>query len=204
MTTRARGMPAIAVWSRSPAVRAGLRDLLDHAGFEAISELGAGAPLPEVDVLVLDAPAGIDARVPELLAEATAEDRGVVLLVDNLPLTTLGGDGPPTPARAWLRREASEEELAAAVVAVDAGLTVVDPSLDRRSAGPEDGPVLTAREREVLALVALGMTNRAIALRLGISEHTAKFHVGALLAKLEVQSRAEAVSVAARLGVLSL
>lgn len=196
-------MPAVAVWSRSPAVRAGLRDLLDHAGFDAVSELGASTPLPEVDVLVLDAPGGIEARVPELLAEATAEDRGVVFLVDTLPMTTPGLDAP-TPARAWLRREVSEEELAAAVVAVDAGLTVVDPSLERRSSGPEEGPVLTAREREVLSLVALGMTNRAIALQLGISEHTAKFHVGALLAKLEVQSRAEAVSVAARLGVLSL
>jgi DNA-binding CsgD family transcriptional regulator len=48
------------------------------------------------------------------------------------------------------------------------------------------------------------MTNRAIALALGISEHTAKFHVGAVLAKLGAQSRAEAVSVAVRLGVLAL
>lgn len=64
--------------------------------------------------------------------------------------------------------------------------------------------VLTERERQVLQLVALGMPNKAIAVELGISEHTAKFHVGAILSKLSAASRAEAVAIAARRGLLSL
>jgi DNA-binding CsgD family transcriptional regulator len=66
-----------------------------------------------------------------------------------------------------------------------------------------DTPV-TAREREVLRLLADGLTNKAIARTLGISEHTAKFHVGALIAKLGAHSRTEAVTAAARRGLLSL
>jgi DNA-binding CsgD family transcriptional regulator len=64
--------------------------------------------------------------------------------------------------------------------------------------------VLTPREREVLALLAEGLSNKAIADRLAISEHTAKFHVNAVLAKLGVQRRTEAVVRAARLGLVTL
>jgi len=63
---------------------------------------------------------------------------------------------------------------------------------------------LTPREMEVLQLVAAGLTNRRIGERLGISEHTAKFHVNAILGKLGAQSRGEAVAQAARLGLVLL
>jgi two-component system, NarL family, nitrate/nitrite response regulator NarL len=63
---------------------------------------------------------------------------------------------------------------------------------------------LTPRELEVLELVAEGLSSKLIAVRLGISEHTAKFHVNAIMTKLGVQSRTEAVVRAARLGLLSL
>ncbi|MCC6386326.1 MAG: response regulator transcription factor [Dehalococcoidia bacterium] len=72
-------------------------------------------------------------------------------------------------------------------------------------AGTSDtGADLTAREREVLTLMAAGLPNKTIALRLGISEHTAKFHVGTVLAKLGAASRTEAVMTAARRGLLPL
>ena len=63
---------------------------------------------------------------------------------------------------------------------------------------------LTPREAEVLQLLAEGLTNRRIAERLGISEHTAKFHVNAILGKLGARSRSEAIAQAARLGLLLL
>lgn len=75
--------------------------------------------------------------------------------------------------------------------------------------GPPPGdpawdPALTAREAEVLALLAEGASNRGIAERLGISVHTAKFHVGAILDKLDAAGRTDAVAQAARIGVLRL
>ncbi len=196
--------PAVAVYARSPAVRAGLRELLESAGLEVTGQSGPGTPLPEADVLVIDAPEGLESDVASISAGADADSMGLVLLIDFLPADALGPPGEGVAPRGWLRRDASEAELAAAVIAVGAGLTVIDPLLERRLGGEAERAALTEREREVLSLVALGMTNRAIALSLGISEHTAKFHVGAVLAKLQAQSRAEAVSVALRLGILAL
>jgi DNA-binding CsgD family transcriptional regulator len=75
-----------------------------------------------------------------------------------------------------------------------------------RAADHDDdvGLALTPRELEVLALLAEGASNKMIARRLGISAHTAKFHVGSLIDKLDAISRTDAVAHAARLGVIEL
>ncbi len=75
---------------------------------------------------------------------------------------------------------------------------------DGVSAPADDDVLLTPRELEVLALLAEGMSNKAIAHRLGISVHTAKFHVGALIDKLDAVGRTDAVAHAARRGVIHL
>jgi DNA-binding NarL/FixJ family response regulator len=121
---------------------------------------------------------------------------------------TAAFDRENTAPHAWLPRDAAPAELGVAVRAVAAGMIVLHPSFanaprDVATAAEVDTPV-TAREREVLRLLADGLTNKAIARTLGISEHTAKFHVGALIAKLGAHSRTEAVTAAARRGLLSL
>jgi DNA-binding NarL/FixJ family response regulator len=114
-----------------------------------------------------------------------------------------------TAPHAWLPRDAAPDELGAAVRAVAAGMIVIHPSIAAaareavEAIHDTEAPV-TAREREVLRLLADGLTNKAIARTLGISEHTAKFHVGALISKLGAHSRTEAVTAAARRGLLSL
>ena len=80
-----------------------------------------------------------------------------------------------------------------------------DVTLVLSSSGPsEDDVPLTPRELEVLALLAEGLSNKAIARRLGISVHTAKFHVGALMDKLDAVGRTDAVAHAVRRGVIHL
>jgi DNA-binding CsgD family transcriptional regulator len=74
----------------------------------------------------------------------------------------------------------------------------------RPLAQPGPDALLTPREFEVLALMAEGASNKSIARRLGISVHTAKFHVGQLLDKLDATGRTDAVAHAARLGVIQL
>jgi DNA-binding NarL/FixJ family response regulator len=111
--------------------------------------------------------------------------------------------------RAILSRQADEEQLVAAVAAVANGLVVLSPSLaEALTKGPVPGEAttsdLTAREMEVLLLLAEGLTNKAIAQRLSISDHTVKFHVNAILNKLDAQSRTDAVVRATRLGLLAL
>lgn len=109
-----------------------------------------------------------------------------------------------------LHRTVAVAPLIAALNAAAVGLRVLDPALAAEVAAPQAGGVavladpLTPREEEVLALLAEGMTNRAIGRSLQISEHTAKFHIQALMGKLGAQSRTEAVVRATRLGLLAL
>lgn len=93
------------------------------------------------------------------------------------------------------------------VVVVSPGEATVPATADDTETMPSERPIvarLTPREREVLALVAEGASNKTIARRLGISVHTAKFHVGSLLDKLDSTGRTDAVMHAARLGVIEL
>jgi DNA-binding NarL/FixJ family response regulator len=108
-----------------------------------------------------------------------------------------------------LTRDTDAGRLIAALQAAALGLVVVDERLSegalrRRSAAEPLVDALTPREIEVLQLIGQGLSNRAIAQRLAISEHTAKFHVNAILGKLGAQTRAEAVAQGVRSGLLLL
>jgi len=107
-----------------------------------------------------------------------------------------------------LLRSAEGERLLSALRTAASGLSVLDPSLVRSllsaRAAPPDGVLLTPREAEVLSLMAEGLSNKLIADRLKISEHTAKFHVNSILNKLDAETRTEAVVSAARRGLLML
>lgn len=108
-------------------------------------------------------------------------------------------------ARAVLRRDASPNELVAAIEAVAAGLVALHPdAVPRPATAPSVGEPLTRREREILTLLADGLGNKVIAARLGISDHTVKAHVGAIFDKLHVGTRAEAVALGLRLGLIAL
>ncbi|HUZ63553.1 MAG TPA: helix-turn-helix transcriptional regulator [Acetobacteraceae bacterium] len=107
------------------------------------------------------------------------------------------GDPALADRLAALLAEVPGLRLARADEAADAALVSLD-------AAAEPDAALTPREVEVLGLMAEGASNKAIARRLGISVHTAKFHVGSLLDKLDATGRTDAVAHAARLGVLHL
>jgi DNA-binding NarL/FixJ family response regulator len=113
--------------------------------------------------------------------------------------------------------DAGPREVAAAIDAVAAGLTVLAPTVlsvlqsrpdqARVATGAAHGAVqgsLSPREREILALVAEGLGNKIVAARLGISEHTVKTHITSIFEKLGAESRAEAVAIGARTGVILL
>jgi DNA-binding NarL/FixJ family response regulator len=119
-------------------------------------------------------------------------------------------------AVAILPRSAARAQIAAAIAGAVSGLVTLpraalDALLDPSSPDLPPGmdtegttPALTPREREVLAAMADGASNKAIARRLGISFHTAKFHVAAILTKLDADTRTEAVTRAAHLGLVML
>jgi len=113
-----------------------------------------------------------------------------------------------------LPRESSENEIVSAVLAADSGLVLLDPEITKELASQtrsvtttadslaENLEELTAREVEVLRLMAEGYGNKQIASRLGISDHTVKFHISSILAKLSVSSRTEAVTQGIRMGLI--
>ena len=113
-------------------------------------------------------------------------------------------------AQAVLPRTASADAIAAAVEAAAAGLVVLPPDalaeampgMAARAIAPPEP--LSAREAQILALLAEGLVNKQIAARLGISRHTVKTHMAALFHKLGVSTRAEAVAAGARAGVILL
>ncbi len=115
-------------------------------------------------------------------------------------------------ARGVILRDRVGPHLISALHAVRGGLTVLDTSLaDDLIAnghhGNGDGELveeLTSREREVIQLMSEGLSNKQIAKRLDISEHTAKFHIGRILAKLDADTRTEAVVRAVRHGLVML
>jgi DNA-binding NarL/FixJ family response regulator len=182
------------------ALLAGHPDVIVAGDARAEESAGAAAGLG-ADVLLWDLGPG---------GAADPEPPGV----PGLPVVALAPDEDRAAealragARSVLVRGAGAAAVAAALVAAARGLAVLDAALAAewlRAPEPRAGAEgLTAREREVLALLGEGLANKGIAARLGISEHTAKFHVNAILGKLGVESRAEAIVRAARLGLLVL
>jgi two-component system, NarL family, nitrate/nitrite response regulator NarL len=198
----------VLVVSEDPLARGGLASLL--AGQAGIlvegqmspEELPGAAREGEPEVAVWDAgpgPSGLDH-----LGETASRDLPVVaVLADEGQAAEALGAG----ARGVVLRDVGGPRLAAAVRAVAAGLLVLDAVaaesvLRPRPAPPATVEHLTPREQEVLQLLAQGLSNKLIAARLGISDHTVKFHVNAILGKLGAQSRTEAIAQAARLGLV--
>ena len=133
-----------------------------------------------------------------------------VVLVDD-PRTVWRNEIPAHDerARAVLSRDATADEIVAAVVAVAAGLVAVQPhtlaaSGEFGATGLDDRERLSPRESEVLIQLARGAGNKQIAAALMISEHTVKFHLASIFAKLGVSSRTEAVTQGVRRGLIML
>lgn len=205
-------MIQVAVIAQSPAVRAGLRVLL--ASDSALHVVGDGAALDELQYAPLSAADVVVAHgvVPSALLAAPDALRGTLFILDEWTADLAAPSRQPT----WgvLPSDASAEELIAAVTALYHGLIIIHPHLAAQLLSqPEQQIVsdqeplaepLTNREREVLQLIGQGLSNKMIADRLVISEHTVKFHVSALYAKLGVSSRTEAVRAGARRGLIVL
>ncbi len=234
------------VVSNYPTIRAGLSALArTQPGWMVMGEMAPDAILrasaagslmnaqeEPPDVVLADLDGSEDTDVIDAWLGALRPQRGIVVLGASQPpnsgarrnqdaIRLLGGIARIVSDQGLgfgaLQRDATGEEIVAAIAAVAGGLI----TLDRRLAGdllasserpqlpmPErladaEEP-LTARELEVLQLLAEGLPNKLIAAQLHISEHTAKFHVSAIMLKLGAASRTEAVTQAARRGLLIL
>ena len=182
----------------------------DAASSERLARmLGDGVelvPRDAAELIVRDAPAAGD--VFTAIADGFAMP--TVMLVDD-PHGDAALAALRAGASAVLARQSDAHELLAAFAAARVGLVVIDAAV-RDSLGSAATPVraaapvepLTERERQVLAMLADGLSNRRIAERLAISENTVKAHVAAIFAKLGATTRTEAVTLGLRSGLLML
>ena len=192
-----------------PLARSGLASILAaEPGFAVVSQVS----LAQVQGLLSSAPAAV---IADLGTAARPDMETLRALAGAAPVVALvasaeaAADALASGARAVLPRDVPRARLIAAVRAAIEGLLVADAafasSLVRARRAPEAPPEpLTPRELEVLQLLSDGMSNKAIAERLGVSEHTAKFHVNSILGKLGAQGRTDAVVRGARLGLVVL
>jgi len=191
----------------SPALRAGLQALLSTD--ETIKVVAAPDALDEeseADVVITSA-----SRI-SFFNSGTSFGTNVTDSASSAAILLLGEEQPNLQemkrmTRVWgiLPTDSSAEELTAAIHALSQGLIVGPPSLlfESENEPLERGP-LTDRESEVLGLLAKGLANKQIAVALGISEHTVKFHVSSIYAKLNVTNRTEAVREGLRGGWIAL
>lgn len=211
----------VLVVADDPLARAGLATLLaDQEGIDVVGRVGSSGDLSSA----------LDAHRPDVMLWDMGWDPETALmhLTQNrftTPIAMLTTDeggaeaGWHAGVQGILRRDAEPASVAAAVIAVAQGFLLIDaayrPLLTASQSPHAPAPwqqeaelplpeELTAREREVLYLLAEGLPNKTIAQHLDISEHTVKFHVNAILGKLGVSSRTEAVVRATRLGLIFL
>ena len=213
----------VLVVARSPVIAAGLTALAAEGGLTVVRSASGVAGLADAvadtrpDVVLWALDAGDHLRLPPLAPDAAQRPPRLVVVAHDadprlVPRLVQAG------AVAVLPPDATAHAIALAVEAAGAGYGLLDAAaLEQLAAQPAAAgavgmapplraaaPTLTPRELEVQGLMAQGLANRAIAARLSISAHTAKTHVAAVLAKLGVASRAEAVMAGVRQGMVLL
>ena len=214
-------MIRVFIVAASPLARAGLENLLAVRGAQVAGSMAtidalAGALSDAApDVLLVDVSGEpFESALESIVASGLASEVAIVVIAEGISAVA-STEALREGIRAALPADISPDQLIAALEAAASGLLVLHPSH-----APEGVPAasssapgaaldelaesLTRREVEVLQMLAAGLSNKEIAARLNISEHTAKFHVASILGKLAAGSRTEAVSIGIRRGLVLL
>ena len=220
MSEQAASMIRVLIVDDHSVVRFGLRHILESAGdIEVVGELdtvtGIGSVLPEMnpDVVLLDLELGeIDGVDALCTLRDAAPDMHVIIYTSHdeesriVQAAELGIDG-------YLLKGSPKREIVGAIRSVSDGGTAIEPAvaaklmkhINKRSTQAEQPAIhFSKREKQVLELLSAGKTNRDIGDTLFISESTVKFHVHAILSKLDAGNRTEAVSIAVQHGLITI
>ena len=203
----------------SPLARAALQSRLKALSVKivgsaaAIDTLGVELSDAQADVLLVDSAGESPAATIESLADSDlAGEIPIVVLIESTA-PAAASQALQAGIRAVLPGDISVDQLIAALQAAAAGLVILHPTEIPAAFAPaatastslaELPEPLTRREREVLQMLAAGLANKEIAARLNISDHTAKFHVAAILGKLGAATRTEAVALGIRRSLILL
>ena len=197
----------------SAIVRAGLESVgaqrsgIEVVGASGLAGLSAAIDRHQPDVVLAAVEAHHDEPPEDLIALAARGGAPAIVVLTPDLQSAWTGDALRSGIRAVLPGDLGPREILAAVEAAAAGLAVLHPQdipalVADRPLPPAQLQTLTPRESQVLAMLAEGYGNKTIAWKLGISEHTAKFHVASILSKLNAGTRTEAVTLGIRRGLI--
>lgn len=209
-------MSRIIIGANSAVIRGRLESVLaNDRRMELIGSYSVERALAQVetlqpDILLLYSGSPVDESLSTMLESTGAPAGVIIVLLTDDPEMFLRSEAIRGGFRGILAPAATPDEILAAIDAAVAGLVVIQPgALESVFPAREDRSdlvssyhILTPREIEVLRMVADGLGNKEIAEKLGISDHTVKFHLSSLFAKLGASNRAEAVSLGIRMGLL--
>jgi DNA-binding NarL/FixJ family response regulator len=186
-----------------PVVRQGIRALLESA-LDQVTVTDAATPQAAIDaggdqpdVVVID-PRAVGGDVAQVVTQLRDKfDAAIVVFTANGGARLLA-ESLKAGVRGYVRKDSPPEDLVRAIRAAEAGDFYVDPALSSTIVLEEGDRTLTARQREILQMLADGMQTEAVARKLGLSTETVRTHTKRILAKLHADTRTQAVAIAIR------
>jgi DNA-binding NarL/FixJ family response regulator len=193
-----------------PVVRQGIRALLEREIDSVVvtdaatpdAAFGAnGAEAESPHVVIVD-PRSAGAEVGSLVADLTRELGSAIVVFTSNGGARLLSEALKAGVKGYVRKDSPPEDLVRAIRAARSGDFYVDPALSSTIVLEEGDRTLTARQREILQMLADGMQTEAVARRLGLSTETVRTHTKRILAKLHADTRTQAVAIAIRNGLI--
>jgi DNA-binding NarL/FixJ family response regulator len=208
MPTGAKEAPRCLIVDDHPVVRAGVRAVLESAfAGPSISDAGSlddaddasnGQPL---DVVIVD-PWRTGADVGEVVSRLQGEHGTAIVIFTSDGGARMLSDALKAGVKGYVRKDSPSEDLVRAVEAARAGEFYVDPGLSSTLVLDEGDRTLSARQRQILQMLADGMQTDAVAEQLGLSTETVRTHTKRILAKLDASTRTQAVAIGIRHGLI--
>jgi len=205
MATGEHASPRCLIVDDHPVVRAGVRALLEQAfagsnvNDAASLEEASGAAPP--DVVIVD-PWRVGVSVGEVVGALRSTHKAPIVVFTSDGGARLLSEALKAGVKGYVRKDSPSEDLIRAIEAARAGDFYVDPSLSSTIVLDEDDRTLSARQREILQMLADGMQTDAVAERLGLSTETVRTHTKRILAKLDASTRTQAVAIGIRHGLI--
>jgi DNA-binding NarL/FixJ family response regulator len=208
MPTGAKEAPRCLIVDEHPVVRAGVRAVLEKAfAGPSISDVGSLDDAADatdgltLDVVIVDPwRAGVD--VGEVVSRLQGDHGAPIVIFTSDGGARMLSDALKAGVKGYVRKDSPSEDLVRAVEAARSGEFYVDPGLSSTLVLDEGDRTLSARQREILQMLADGMQTDAVAEQLGLSTETVRTHTKRILAKLDASTRTQAVAIGIRHGLI--
>ena len=208
MAPGAKHPPRCLIVDDHPVVRAGVRAVLEQAfddveisDADSIEQVGEVAKLAKPDVVIIDPwRAGVD--VGEIVGQLQSQVKAPIVIFTSDGGARLLSEALKAGVKGYVRKDSPSADLVRAIAAARTGEFYVDPGLSSTIVLDDGDRTLSARQREILQMLADGMQTDAVAEKLGLSTETVRTHTKRILAKLEASTRTQAVAIGIRHGLI--